>query len=96
MAYTVQWNGGRSDRRHRQLRLLDFADPLRAFLDDNKSNLKLSFTGKVQEDVISFARLFSAALNRGWTPDPLTTLLRICDTFEVAMSKIVRGLDRER
>ena len=97
MAYTVQWNGGRSDRRHRQLRLLDFADPLRAFLDDNKSNLKLSFTGKVQEDMISFAasRRGTEQIEAG-RPITLTTLLRICDTFDVAMSKIVRGLDRER
>jgi transcriptional regulator with XRE-family HTH domain len=51
--------------------------------------------GYSQEDMISFG--FSA---RHWQqieagrPITMTTLLRICDTFDVAVAKIVRGLDR--
>jgi transcriptional regulator with XRE-family HTH domain len=47
-----------------------------------------------QEDMISFG--FSA---RHWQqveagrPITVTTLLRICEVFEITMSKLVRGLD---
>jgi transcriptional regulator with XRE-family HTH domain len=50
--------------------------------------------GYSQEDMISFG--FSA---RHWQqveagrPITVTTLLRICEVFEVPMSKLVRGLD---
>jgi transcriptional regulator with XRE-family HTH domain len=48
-----------------------------------------------QEDMISFG--FSA---RHWQqieagrPITMTTLLRICDTFQVPMARLVRGLDK--
>ncbi len=51
--------------------------------------------GYTQEDMISFG--FSA---RHWQqieagrPITVTTLLRICDTFGVAVDRLVRGLDR--
>jgi transcriptional regulator with XRE-family HTH domain len=50
--------------------------------------------GYSQEDMISFG--FSA---RHWQqieagrPITVTTLLRICEVFEVSMEKLVRGLD---
>ena len=50
--------------------------------------------GYSQEDMLSFA--FST---RHWQqieagrPITVTTLLRICEVFEVSMSKLVRGLD---
>jgi transcriptional regulator with XRE-family HTH domain len=49
-----------------------------------------------QEDMLSFG--FST---RHWQqveagrPITVTTLLRICEVFELPMSKLVRGLDRE-
>jgi transcriptional regulator with XRE-family HTH domain len=52
--------------------------------------------GYSQEDMLSFG--FST---RHWQqveagrPITVTTLLRICEVFEVAMSKLVQGLDRE-
>jgi len=51
--------------------------------------------GYTQEDMIGFG--FSA---RHWQqieagrPITVTTLLRICDTFSVAVDRLVRGLDR--
>lgn len=51
--------------------------------------------GYTQEDMIGFG--FSA---RHWQqiepgrPITVKTLLRICDTFGVAVDKVVRGLDR--
>jgi transcriptional regulator with XRE-family HTH domain len=50
--------------------------------------------GYSQEDMISFG--FSA---RHWQqveagrPITVTTLLRICEVFDISMSKLVRGLD---
>ena len=52
--------------------------------------------GYSQEDMLSFG--FST---RHWQqveagrPITVTTLLRICEVFEVPMSKLVRGLDRQ-
>ena len=52
--------------------------------------------GYSQEDMLSFG--FST---RHWQqveagrPITVTTLLRICEVFEVPMSKLVRGLDKE-
>jgi transcriptional regulator with XRE-family HTH domain len=52
--------------------------------------------GFSQEDMLSFG--FST---RHWQqveagrPITVTTLLRICEVFEVPMSKLVQGLDRE-
>jgi transcriptional regulator with XRE-family HTH domain len=52
--------------------------------------------GFSQEDMISFG--FSA---RHWQqietgrPITVTTLLRICETFDISVSKLVRGLDRK-
>jgi transcriptional regulator with XRE-family HTH domain len=52
--------------------------------------------GLSQEDMISFG--FSA---RHWQqieagrPITVTTLLRICDAFEVSVASLVRGLDRD-
>ncbi|PSH05038.1 MAG: hypothetical protein CXZ00_02455 [Acidobacteria bacterium] len=51
--------------------------------------------GYSQEDMISFG--FSA---RHWQqieagrPITVSTLLRICEVFEITMSKLVRGLDK--
>jgi transcriptional regulator with XRE-family HTH domain len=51
--------------------------------------------GYSQEDMISFG--FSA---RHWQqveagrPITVTTLLRICEVFEISMAKLVRGLDK--
>jgi transcriptional regulator with XRE-family HTH domain len=52
--------------------------------------------GFSQEDMISFG--FSA---RHWQqietgrPITVTTLLRICGTFDISISKLVQGLDRK-
>ena len=52
--------------------------------------------GYSQEDMLSFG--FST---RHWQqieagrPITVTTLLRICEVFEVSMAKLVRGLDRD-
>lgn len=52
--------------------------------------------GYTQEDMLSFG--FST---RHWQqveagrPITVTTLLRICEVFEVPMSKLVQGLDKE-
>jgi len=52
--------------------------------------------GYSQEDMLTFG--FST---RHWQqveagrPITVTTLLRICEVFEVPMSKLVRGLDKE-
>lgn len=52
--------------------------------------------GFSQEDMLSFG--FST---RHWQqveagrPITVTTLLRICEVFDIPMSKLVRGLDRE-
>lgn len=52
--------------------------------------------GYSQEDMLSFG--FST---RHWQqveagrPITVTTLLRICEVFEVPMSKLVQGLDKE-
>ena len=52
--------------------------------------------GYSQEDMLTFG--FST---RHWQqieagrPITVTTLLRICEVFEVSMAKLVRGLDRD-
>jgi transcriptional regulator with XRE-family HTH domain len=52
--------------------------------------------GYSQEDMLSFG--FSTRhwqQVEGGRPITVTTLLRICEVFEVPMSKLVRGLDKE-